>query len=436
MIAPRERRAKRWASTVPALAALALATIVAGCASAPAGGGSASPPAAAAVAEGAADTASQVLVLMEPAPSTLWQRNSAEIAGQYGLQQVAAWTVGSLEGAPCVVYQASPRQDLRQVLKRLDADPRVSVAQPVQLFHVLAAPPAPAAQTPSKSGYNDPYADLQRDVAELSLAAVHRVATGKGVKVGVVDTGLDLDHPDLRGRVAGVGNFVESGERSFTSDVHGTAVAGILAAASNNQVGIVGVAPEALLYAFKACWQDPPASRQAVCDSYTLARAVDAALGQGVQVLNLSLSGPPDPFLSKLLGAALAKRTVVVAAYDGAQADGGFPASREGVLGVGAEARPGDPARTGGKPPLVGPAVDVLSTAPRNSYDFFNGSSFAAAHVAGVAALVLERKPGLSAAEVRELLVSTGHRAGGEPPRIDPCAALAKVEGHTVCAAD
>ncbi|HEV8240733.1 MAG TPA: S8 family serine peptidase [Thermoanaerobaculia bacterium] len=407
-----------------------------GCASAPSSGGAASAPVApAATAEGAADTAGQVLVLMEPAPATLWQRNSAEIAGQYGLRQVAAWTVGSLEGAPCVVYQASPRQDLHQVLKRLDADPRVSVAQPVQRFHVLAALPAP---TPgqSKSGYNDPYADLQRDVAELSLASVHRVATGKGVKVGVVDTGLDLDHPDLRGRVVGIGNYVESGERSFTSDVHGTAVAGILAAASNNQVGIVGVAPEALLYAFKACWQEPPASRQAVCDSYTLARAVDAALGQGVQVLNLSLSGPPDPFLSKLLGAAIARRTVVVAAYDGAQADGGFPASREGVLGVGAESRPGDPARTGGKPPLVGPAVDVLSTAPRNSYDFFNGSSFAAAHVAGVAALVLERKPGLSAAEMRDLLVSTGRRTGSEPPRIDPCAALARVEGHAVCAAD
>jgi len=217
--------------------------------------------------------------------------------------------------------------------------------------------------------------------------------------------------------------------------VHGTAVAGILAAASNNAVGIVGVAPEALLYAFKACWQEPPASRQAVCDSYTLARAVDAALGQGVQVLNLSLSGPPDPFLSRLLGAALAKRTVVVAAYDGAQADGGFPASRDGVLSVGAEPRAGDPRGVMGTPPLVGPAVDVLSTAPRSSYDFFNGSSFAAAHVAGVAALLLERKPGLTAAEVNDLLVASGRKEGSEPPRIDPCAALARLEGRAVCAA-
>ena len=412
-------------------AVFAVAALLSGCASVPTSGGA--PGTSTAAAATADATAGQVLVLMEPAPSTLWQRQSGELAGQYRLQQVAAWTVASLDDAPCVIYQAAPGADIRQVLRRLGADPRVSVAQPVQRFRVLAAPPPPAVN--GKSGYNDPYADLQRDVAELSLPAVHRVATGKGVKVGVVDTGLDVDHPDLRGRVAHIGNYVESGERSFTSDVHGTAVAGILAAAANNQVGIVGVAPEALLYAFKACWQEPPASRQAVCDSYTLARAVDAALGQGVQVLNLSLSGPPDPFLSRLLGAALARRTVVVAAYDDALADGGFPASRDGVLGVGAEARAGDPRAAAGKPPLVGPAVDVLSTAPRASYDFFNGSSFAAARVAGVAALLLERKPSLTVAEVRELLVASGSRSEGGAPRVDPCAALAKLEGRAVCAA-
>jgi subtilisin family serine protease len=252
------------------------------------------------------------------------------------------------------------------------------------------------------------------------------------VRIGVVDTGVDLDHPDLRGRIAGAGNYVERGEQTFTSDVHGTAVAGILAAGSNNQVGIVGVAPGAAVYAFKACWQDPPESRQAVCDSYTLARALDAALNARVQVLNLSLTGPPDPFLQRLVSAALARRTVVVTAWDGAAPDGGFPASLEGVLAVGTQPRPGE-AAPAAPPPITAPAVDVLSTAPRGAYDFFNGSSFAAAHAAGVAALLLELRPELTPGEVRELLLASASGAGGAPARLAPCAALARLRGQAVC---
>jgi len=376
-----------------------------------------------AAAAGQRPSASQLLVLMRPAPRSLWLQQGAELAGDYRMRQVAAWTVDSLDATPCVIYEVAPGRDVATLVKHLTGDPRVTVAQPVQRFQVLGS-----------SGYNDPYADLQKGVKELQLHDVQQVATGKGVKVGIVDTGMDLDHPDLRGRVAGAGNYVDKGERSFTHDVHGTAVAGILAAAANNQVGIVGVAPDASLYAFKACWQEPPASRQAVCDSYTLARAVDAAIGAGVQVLNLSLSGPPDPFLSKLLGAALSRRTVVVAAYDSGQKDGGFPASRDGVLAVGAEPRPGDPPSTPGASrtlALVGPAVDVLSTAPGGGYDFFSGSSFAAAHVAGVVALLLERKPGLTPAEVRQLLVGT---ATGTATRLDPCGAMSRLERRPVCA--
>lgn len=395
----------------PAAWALA-ALLLAGCAGATGGG--------AARSAAGFGGAQQLLVLLEPGPG--WQRQSADLAAEYGLSQVAAWTVAALDGVPCVVYAPARDVPLPLLLRRLASDPRVDVAQPLQRFRVLA----------EEGSFNDPYAELQTGVAELSLAAVHRAATGKGVKIGVVDTGVDLDHPDLRGRIAGAGNYVDQGERSFTSDVHGTAVAGILAAGSNNQVGIVGVAPGASVYAFKACWQDPPESRQAVCDSYTLARAMDAALAAKVQVLNLSLSGPPDPFLERLVGAALRRRTVVVTAWDGAAPQGGFPSSLEGVLAVGAQLRAGE-APPAARPPITAPAVDVLSTAPRGAYDFFNGSSFAAAHAAGVAALLLELRPELSPAEVRELLMASAGGEGDAPARLAPCAALARLTGRQVC---
>lgn len=398
----------------PRRAAWAVAALLlAGCAGATGDGGT---PRSAAGLGGA----QQLLVLLQPGPG--WQRQSADLAAEYGLSQVAAWTVAALGDVPCVVYAPARDVPLALLLRRLASDPRVDVAQPLQRFRVMA----------EETGFNDPYAELQTGVTELSLAALHRTATGKGVRIGVVDTGVDLDHPDLRGRIAGAGNYVEQGERSFTSDVHGTAVAGILAAGSNNQVGIVGVAPGASVYAFKACWQDPPASRQAVCDSYTLARAMDAALAAKVQVLNLSLSGPPDPFLERLVAAALERRTVVVTAWDGGAPHGGFPSSLEGVLAVGAQPRAGQ-APPAARPPLTAPAVDVLSTAPRGAYDFFNGSSFAAAHAAGVAALLLELRPELTPAEVRELLMASAAGGGAAPAQLAPCAALARLTGRQVC---
>ncbi|HEV8629041.1 MAG TPA: hypothetical protein VGV61_01905, partial [Thermoanaerobaculia bacterium] len=114
---------------------LLLAVLLAGCASAPPGAGGGAVGEAGAAATPA--SASQLLVLMDPAPARIWQGYSAEIAGEYRLEQLAAWTVGSLDNTPCVIYQALPGRDIRQLVHRLAADPRVSVAQPVQRFRLL-----------------------------------------------------------------------------------------------------------------------------------------------------------------------------------------------------------------------------------------------------------------------------------------------------------
>jgi subtilisin family serine protease len=360
------------------------------------------------------------MVTFKPAPPDLWSRARFELERTYRLRTIYAWTMVSL-GEQCVVFEIPRSHSIEEILRRLRADPRVGTAQPIATFDTLSG----------ESSYNDPYAHLQRSITALTLEKAHRWATGKGVRVAVIDTGVDVDHPDLRGRIARVHNFVERGEQGFTSDVHGTAVAGVIAAATNNEVGIVGVAPQSEILALKACWPKRPGTREAVCDSYTLARAIDFAVTQGAQVLNFSLGGPHDPLLARLIGAAL-QRGIVVVAADAGDGRRSFPASLQGVIGVLGVDQAAAAARPRGSPPELGaPSADILTTVPHGSYDFFSGSSFAAAQVSGVAALLLEREPQLTPERVAEILRRTSR--SHSPFQIDACAALAEALGQGGC---
>ncbi len=244
------------------------------------------------------------MVTLKPAPPGRLDQLTHELAEAYALEPVAAWQINTIDRR-CVVFASRTMlagRRLETLLRSLRADPRVHLAQAVQSFSTLAGEAAarrrPAGRTATCS--TAPTASI--------LEAAHKMATGRGVKVAVVDTGIDLTHPELRGRILAAKDFavrrlgkVPRGEAElFTHDLHGTAVAGAIAAASDG-VGMLGVAPEAGLLAIKACWSASPGDRQATCDSYTLALAIDFAVGEGAQVINLSWSGPPDPILEALV---------------------------------------------------------------------------------------------------------------------------------------
>jgi subtilisin family serine protease len=416
-----------------------LSVLLAGCAGVDFSPVTASPassggPSAMAGAAAQGDPAKQVMVTYPAGPPPLWARITADLAQTYNLRTIFSWTMGSI-GEHCVVFEVPRGRSVAEMVQRLSSDPRIGVVQPLLTFDTQAAG-------------RDPYAHLQHGSQTLHVDQAHRLATGKGVRVAVIDTGVDFDHPDLRGQVVKANNFVDVGEGTFTADVHGTAVAGLIAASANNDIGIVGVAPGAEIYALKACWPRAPGSREAQCNSYTLAKAVDFAILQGAQVLNFSLAGPEDPLLGKLVGAALSRGIVVVAA-DGGAPGRSFPATYKGVLGVlgsddlkGGLARP-DERSPASAPELAAPGIDILSTAPHNSYDFFSGSSLAAAQVTGIAALLLERNPKLTPAQIRDIVRKTAHPlaatpglTGGHAPPIiqaDACAAVASVAGGEGC---
>ncbi|HTQ78895.1 MAG TPA: S8 family serine peptidase [Thermoanaerobaculia bacterium] len=385
-------------------------------------------------------TSRQLMVTLAPAPLPLWTRTTYELASDYGLVTLYSWSMSSI-GERCIVFEIrSNGRSLDELLRRLTRDPRVRSAEAIQTFETLtdAAPPR----------HGDPFAHLQRGAHTIGVDQAHRWATGKGVKVAVIDTGVDLDHPDLRGRIAKANNFVDRGEQTFTNDIHGTAVAGVLAATADNDVGIAGTAPDAELFALKACWPQPQGSRRAICDSYTLAKAIDFAIVEKAQILNFSLAGPTDPLLGRLIRAALDRGIAVIAAATDAK-EPGFPASVDGVITVLASdfdgnlrspRSPQSPPAAPKTPMLAAPGIDVLTTVPHGSYDFFTGSSLAAAEVSGVAALLLERDGKLSPAQLAALLHKTArplHLPGGEVAPgvalIDACAALHQLAPSITC---
>jgi subtilisin family serine protease len=220
----------------------------------------------------------------------------------------------------------------------------------------------------------------------------------------MIDTGVDLDHPDLAGQISNNQNFAKDISASFSTDIHGTAVAGVMVARRDNATGIIGVAPNAKLVALKACWPDKTDAIEAVCNSFTLALAVNTAIKAGVDVLNMSLTGPQDPLLALLLNKAMAKGIIVVAADTGsANSTENFPASLKNVISVQsikqAASVPSSLVES-----IAAPGDQVLTTLPHGTYDFISGSSIAAAEVSGVVALLLEIKPDLTLVEAHTIL--------------------------------
>lgn len=339
------------------------------------------------------------------------KRVAENLASQFNLRIIDSWPMPAL-GVDCFVMEAIEKVPLDRLVEDMSRDARVESIQSMNLFRLLSA--------------DDPLFALQPTAKLWHLSEIHRVATGRNVRVAEIDSGVELDHPDLLQRVAIARNFVDS--RDSVGESHGTAVAGIIAAGAGNGVGIVGVAPQASLMALRACWQTD--GNAAVCSSFTLAKALQFALDRNARVINLSLGGPRDRLIERLLNVALSRDVVIVAASNPDVAGGGFPASHPGVLAVGADNEQDLPAGF-----LVAPGRDIPATLPGQRWGVVHGSSFAAAQVAGLVALLLELAPNRKPQQIREILATseTMVASPNRRPIVDACAAIARTTGACAC---
>jgi subtilisin family serine protease len=352
------------------------------------------------------------------------KRDARAIAAEYELASVDDWPIGSLD-VYCVVYELADSESPTVLLQKLRDDPRVDSAQEMHYFQSMTLP---------AGLYNDSYAGFQYGFESMNVSKAHQYANGSGVKIAVIDSGVDLQHEDFFGSQIQLQEFVPKGRGSMSA-AHGTAVVSLIVANPNNNKGIVGVAPAAELTALRACWGygDTEIAR---CDTFTLAKALDSLVQSPPDLINLSIAGPQDPLLGRLINRALQNGTVIVAARP-KTADGehAYPADYAGVLAVSAAANANQAAAnpTAPRGTIFAPGEQIMVALPDDGYDFRSGSSLAAANASGVIALLLERVPGLNGAAIAEILLKSQIGNGEHEEVINACRALAEIDNAATC---
>lgn len=246
-------------------------------------------------------------------------------------------------------------------------------------------------------------------------SSVGERACGQGVRIALVDTGINPDHAVFEGRSIDLVRIGDDGLEA-SGQQHGTAVAALLAGSADSRTP--GLLPNAELVAIDAFHRARGNGNDDRSDAYTLVRALDAALAREVSVVNLSLAGPANDLLKRAVTVA-SDRAVVVAAVgnEGPNAEPAFPAAYPGVIGVTAVdhgKRVYRRAGRGEQVDIAAPGVDVWTAASVSGGRPKTGTSFAAPFVTAAVALLKASEPALTTAQVKARLSQSAQDLGDE----------------------
>lgn len=315
----------------------------------------------------------------------------------------------------------------------------------------FAASPAAAAGADQCTFPSEEYEGRPWALQRVLLDELWRQSTGRGVRVAVIDTGVDVKNPQLKSAVDvskgrnllpknlkdDNGNKVKRGKENGTTDEvgHGTRVAGIIAARPAKDTGFVGLAPDATLIPIQQNDAEGNGTAQ------TLATAINHAVAADADIINISQDTAnavkPTPILKQAVDRALAREKVIVASAGndglGGNVKRTYPASFEGVLAVAASDRNNERASFSQSGEFVGvaaPGVDMISTVPGGGHCSDNGTSFAAPYVAGVAALIKSKHRDWTSRQITAQIKQTAERSVSGHDRlvgwgvVDPVRAL------------
>lgn len=331
-----------------------------------------------------------------------------QIARRYSLIRLEAQNF-PLIGSTLYRWRIDGRRSVVDVVGAIENERIVTSAQPNYVFTL---------QEPAAKTFDAVQGDAAQYVlSKLQIHEAHQVATGKNVLVAVIDSEIDPKHPDLAETIVKSFDALDSDTGPHK---HGTAMGGAIASHGK----LLGIAPDARLLAARA-FDD---ATEAKGTSFAIYKGLQWATDNDARIVNMSFTGPWDPALHRMLGAAYEKDLVLVAAAGNAGPNSSplYPAADSSVIAV--TATDNDDAlfklaNRGEYVAVAAPGVGILAAAPGNSYQITTGTSVAAAHVSGVAALLLQRKPSLKPKDIRTILMASA-KALGDGSRSDRGAGL------------
>jgi subtilisin family serine protease len=323
------------------------------------------------------------------------------LARRHGLARLESRNFPLL-GATIGLFRITNRRSLESASRDFAGDVSVRSVQPDFVYRMQDQKTALTEGDPA-----------QYALAKLRLPEAHTLAHGANVLVAVIDSGIDVKHPELADTIADSFDALGSKEGPH---FHGTGIAGAIAAHAR----LMGSAPAARILAIRAFGT---ARNGAEGTSYVVLKALDRAVAQGARIINMSFAGPKDPLIERGIAAAASRDIVMVAAAGnaGPKSPPLYPAANPNVIGVSATDNQDAlfaASNRGDYVAVAAPGVDVFLPVPDGKYQMLSGTSFSAAYVSGVVALMLERNPALKPAEVRAIVMKTA-RDLGAPGRDD-----------------
>jgi subtilisin family serine protease len=345
--------------------------------------------------------------------------NVVEMKPLLNLPENESPTISGLDRYIMLTFNGNP--DMLALAARFMQSPDVEFAVPNYLMSATVDPP-------NDDKYGNQWALNDTAKAKLNVPSAWNITTGNRIVVAVIDSGLDINHPDLSSKNTGTGrNIINNNNDVQDYHGHGTAVSGIIAAVTNNGEGIAGISWGALIMPVK-CGNTPD------CYSSYVWNGIYWALGHGAKIINLSLGGGTDPYWASMFQEAIDNaynnRVVVVAAAGNEDEDLDatyyYPASLNHVITVGATNQ--DDIRCSGASSCQwlgasahGDKLDVMAPGSSNiwttdlefesfigytpgDYVQVGGTSIAAPFVSGLVALMLSKNPNLSPDQVEDII--------------------------------